>query len=139
MCCVSFMGDYTVLYASSDVYFCSALAKNDRMGEVASSELVAQTAPSHSSTKACECSSSAVPAGSHVTRLEFNHCFKQQSSFYSVRRSLHTQTHTHTQFPLVYFIQVRQELGLKSILTQEFMLGLGLIFLSLPVCFYWRT
>lgn len=70
-------------------------------------------------------SSSAVPAASHVIRLEFNHCFKMQSPFYSVRQSLQdTHSHTFTQrFYLVYFIQVKQELGLKTILSPEFMFG----------------
>lgn len=128
------------LHFSPRCMFSCCTGKNERMGmgEVAWSELVAQTAPSHSSIKASEYSSSTVPAGSHVIRLEFNHCFKKQSSFYSVRPSRLSLTHTDTQFCLVYFIQVKQELGLKTILTQEFMLGDSVSFLSLPVCFYWK-
>lgn len=66
-----------------------------------------------------------MPAGSHVTRVEFNHCFRQQSFSTLLDLAHYTRAHTHarTQFSLVYFVQVKQELGLKSILTQEFMLG----------------
>lgn len=91
------------------------MSKNEStaLREVVQSELVAQPAPSRSCTKASEYSSSSVPAGSHVIRLEFNHCFKQQSSFYSVRHNL---LDSHTVF-LYYYIQVKQELDLKSILA----------------------
>ena len=122
------------------VYFHTAQAKIREWAWDKLPEVVAQPAPSHSSTKASECSSSTVPAGSHVIRLEFNHCFKQQSLFYSVSHSpldSQTHTHTHTQTPC-FFIQVKQELRLKTILTQEFMLEDLSSFLSLPLCFYWK-
>lgn len=42
-----------------------------------------------------------------------------------------SETHTHTKFSLVDFVQVKQELGLKSILAQEFLLGhLARLFLT---------
>lgn len=50
----------------------------------------------------------------------------------------HTCTHLHTQkVSLVGFVQVKQELGLKSIPTQGFSLG-HLVRLFPTVCFLWK-
>lgn len=64
--------------------------------------------------------------------------FKQQRPFYPLGHDL-LDLHTHTQFSLIYFTQVKQEPGLKRIPTKEFTLGDSVGSLFVPACVVYKV